>query len=61
MENKIYDYVKNIINAEPRQWGYTDESWSDAERARMQKIAQQMGLIEIDNPFIPGEKIYYRA
>lgn len=61
MDNKIYTYVKNLINAEPRQYGYTDESWNGAERARMRKIAKQMGLVEIDNPFIPGEKIYYRA
>lgn len=60
METKIYKYIKNLINAEPRQYGWTDESWNDAERVRMRKIAAQMGLIEIDNPFIAGEKIYYR-
>lgn len=60
MEKQIKNYVKKLINAEPRQIGWTDKSWTDAERAKMAKIAPQMGLIEIDNPFIPGEKIYYR-
>ena len=60
MNSKIYNYVKSLINSEPRQYGWTDETWSDEERARMAKIAQQMGLIEIENPFIKGEKIYYR-
>ena len=60
MEKAIYQYVEKLINSTPRQIGYTDNTWSDAERAKMAKIAPQMGLIEINNPFIPGEKIYYR-